>query len=65
MLDTADFIGTLADGSFPAGSLWLVPETGREWRVLGNELHATDDGGVVLRAVKNAQQRMRLMEVRG
>ena len=63
MLDPVDFIGTLSDGSFPAGSVWLVPETGREWRVRGNELHAMDDGGAVLRAVKNAQQHVSLREV--
>ena len=63
MLDPAAFIETLADGSFPAGSLWLVPETGRAWSVLGNELHPVDGDGAVLRAVENAQKRVRLMEV--
>ena len=60
MLDPADFIGTLSDGLFPAGSVWSWPETGRDWRVLGNELHAVDGGGAVLRAVENAQKRVTL-----
>ena len=62
MLGPRDFIGTLSDGSFPTGSVWSLPETGRVWRVLGNELHAVD-GGAVLRAVENARQAVKLREV--
>lgn len=64
LLDPREFVATLADGSFPAGSVWSLPETGRVWRVWGNELHAVD-GGAVLRAVEIATQRVKLMEVRG
>ena len=59
LLDPREFVATLADGSFPARSVWSWPETGRVWRVRANELHAVDDA-TVLRAVKMPNRKVRL-----
>ena len=59
LLDPGDFAGTVADCAFPWGSVWWWPETGRAWRVQGNELHPLNGDGAVLLAVE-LQHRVKL-----